>query len=83
MHNFVLDNRDLECMEASAEVERGGDAPMAERAAPDFLARIGGELKVTEPSSPAMGDVRSRGASTFRKGFLYVGTHRYASAYLS
>jgi len=30
-------------------VERGGDAPVAERAAPGPLARVVGELKVTEP----------------------------------
>jgi len=35
--------------EAPARVE-GGDAPVAGRAAPDLLARVGGGLKVTEPS---------------------------------
>lgn len=39
--------------EASARVVRGGDAPVAERAASDFLARVGGELKVTEPCNTA------------------------------
>ncbi len=37
--------------EAPARVVGGGDAPVAERAAPDLLARVGGELKVTEPST--------------------------------
>jgi hypothetical protein len=37
--------------EAPAGVEGGGDAPVAGRAAPDPLARVGGELKVTEPPS--------------------------------
>ncbi len=32
-----------------ARVEGGGDAPVAERATPDTLARVGGGLKVTEP----------------------------------
>ena len=46
MHDFVLENGGL--AQAPARVE-GGRAVLAERAASDFLARVGGELKVTEP----------------------------------
>ena len=41
MHDFVFENGGLEGMEASAGVEGGGDAPVAERDAPDVAALRG------------------------------------------
>ena len=48
MHDFVLENGGL--AQAPARVE-GGRAVLAERHAPDSLARVGDELKVTGQKS--------------------------------